>query len=222
MDLDNTQLPAIDRAAGVETIPTDATIAQEPALDSELPNHGSAVGTDLERLVGMVFDELQALRNDFASKIQYDETKQHQLDSMHAELQAHREGFHFRVLRPVLVDLISLFDDLSKQVEVVGTAKSAANVGDTAAWSVFLGTVEEILRRNGVEAFSVDGNSGGVRRQRVINIIQTPDPTLDGSVARRLRPGFAYEDRVLRPEWVEVYQYKAVSDSTEEKGADHV
>lgn len=203
-----------------EFSPEGAAIATSPN-SREL---GSAPTGDLnvEQLFASVLSEVRALRGEFTSKLLYDDTKQQQLDTMHKELQAHREGLLFRALRPVLLDLIALYDDVGKQVEAAkAPSDSPSSSVETSAWSVVHGAIAEILGRNGAEPFVADGESGGARRQRVINIIPTSDPSQDGIIARRLRPGFAYEDRVLRPEWVEVYRYAPAGDSTTKESASH-
>jgi molecular chaperone GrpE len=41
----------------------------------------------------------------------------------------------------------------------------------------------------------------------VLKTIETTDSTLDKHVARSLRKGFSYENRILRPEQVVVYKF---------------
>src|SRR5437667_6699347 len=71
---------------------------------------GAKIAKDVQLLV----DEMQSLRHDFDTKVKYDESKERQIDSLHRELQAYREGFHFKILRPLFIDLIAVHDDLGK------------------------------------------------------------------------------------------------------------
>jgi molecular chaperone GrpE len=157
-----------------------------------------------------LLEEMQHLRRDFDTKVKYDESKERQIALLHDELQ-HRDDLHFRILRPIFMDLIALYDDISKMLDDHQAGEDgAANQWLKNVQSV-QGTIEEILRQNGAEAFHVAGTAVNSERQRVVKAIPTDDPALDKQVARRLRKGFLYETKVLRPEWVEVYRYQAQS-----------
>ena len=68
--------------------------------------------------------------------------------------------------------------------------------------------IEDILYRQGVEPFHVDGEAFDPRRQRAVVAIPTEDPSQNKAVAERLRKGFRSGDRVIRPEIVSVYAVK--------------
>jgi molecular chaperone GrpE len=154
----------------------------------------------LERLAA----ELAGLRRDFDAKIRYDEVKERQIANMHEELQTLRAGAHLRILRSIFTDLIAMHDDITD-------ALSANEAGSMAQPATILGslreTLLEALLRNGVSSYSVDSDELDRARQRVIDVIPTPDHTLDGLVVRRPRPGFEFDGRVLRPEWVVVHRH---------------
>src|SRR5437879_2106397 len=56
---------------------------------------------------------MQGLKQDFETKVKYDESKERMIDTLHSELQSYREGLHFKILRPLFIDLISLYDDIN-------------------------------------------------------------------------------------------------------------
>jgi molecular chaperone GrpE len=72
---------------------------------------------------------------------------------------------------------------------------------------LFQESVEEILRRNGVEIFSVEQELFLPSKQRSLCVVATPDPAQDKQIAKRVRKGFEYEGKLLRPEIVETYKY---------------
>lgn len=161
----------------------------------------------IEQVIQPLLSELRELRHDFDTKIKYDESKERQVDSLHKELQGYREGLHFKILRPLFIDLIAVYDDFSKLLESMSNSESNGNSGQTIDnLKSFQETIEDILRRNGVEAFSVEGATYIPSRQRVLQVIDTPDPVQDKQVARRIRKGFEYEGRVIRPEIVATYK----------------
>ncbi len=183
-----------------------------PLLETPQPLSTGA-STDAEKsadLVGMaqsLLTEMQELRQDFNTKIKYDETKERQLDTLHKELQTYREGLHFKILRPLFIDLIAMHDDLDKLMEGFASTEATPELARMIEnLRSFQETVEDVLVRNGVELYSLDGNTYVPNKQRVVQVINTTDPAQDKLIARRLRKGFEYDGRVLRPELVTLFR----------------
>jgi len=162
--------------------------------------------------VQLLTTEMQHLREDFDTKVKYDESKERLIDSLHRELQVYREGLHFKILKPVFIDLIAMYDDLGKLIDAM-LAKDLASASSRMVQNLgsFQETIEETLRRNGVDGFTIEESTFLASKQRILKVLDTSDPVQDKQVARRVRKGFEYEGRVLRPEIVEIYKYKPVS-----------
>lgn len=157
--------------------------------------------------IQLLLKEMHLLRQDFETKVKYDESKERMIESLHRELQTYREGLHFRLLRPMFTDLITLYDEIGKLIDNMAR-ESSGNIEQLVAnLIVFQETIEETLRSNGVESFSMEGTSFISNRQRILKVIPAFDPTWDRQIARRVRKGFIYGDIVLRPEVVEIYKY---------------
>jgi molecular chaperone GrpE len=151
-----------------------------------------------EPLKQEILTALTALQEVFDAKIRYDEVRERQIAALHDELEAHRRGLYLQILKPVLLDIIGLYDDIAKT--------DSAMAGERA---FLLNSVEEILRRYGAETFACEGNAVDRSRQRVIDTESTDSADLDRLVAHRVRPGFGLDGRVLRPEWVVAYRYSS-------------
>jgi len=147
-----------------------------------------------------LLEQMRCLQDAFDSKIRYDEVRERMFESMNEELQTLRENLQQVQLRPILLDLVSMYDDLTKMIESAGCSPETAK-----ALAFFRDTVEQTLARNGVQAFVVEGSAVDRSRQKVMRVIETTDPATDRRVAQRLRPGFSWNGRVLRPEWVSAY-----------------
>lgn len=207
-------------SVGPESNVEPQPLPAEPASDVPAALELSAILAALERMDA----DVRNLERQFESKLKYDQTKDRVIDSLHQELQQYRQGLHFVLLRPVLVDLIALYDDLGQIAD-----SSAADAAESSAMQVMLrnlvsfqATVEEILWRQDVEAFTVEGHTFDGKRQRSIHVEPTSDKDQDRWVARRLRKGFAYQERVLRPEIVTTYRFAgdaAASPEATEVGA---
>jgi molecular chaperone GrpE len=168
----------------------------------------AASNHQLEQGLQQLQAEIQHLRQDFETKLMYDESKERQITSLHQELQGHREGLHFRLLRPLLMDLIAMYDDL---VRWVNDLPSGGDAPDTTRMAKnllsFQDSIIETLQRQNVEPYNAPEETYVAGRQRVVKAIDTTDPQLDKKIARRVRQGFEYEGKVIRPEWVEAYKY---------------
>ena len=57
--------------------------------------------------------------------------------------------------------------------------------------------------------FETEGDAFDPRRQRALSTVPTDDPDRNKRVATRLRKGFQALEKVIRPEMVTVYAYKA-------------
>lgn len=147
-----------------------------------------------------VFAQIRKLNDAFNAKIRYDEVRERMVESLVAELEGYRQNQQQQLLRPVLLDLVTMHDDLTKVIE---TADAPATVN---ALRYFQESVEQALARNEVEAFTVAGEMLDRTRQKVVSVVDTADPSYDRRVASRLRPGFFWHDKVLRHEWVTVYR----------------
>jgi molecular chaperone GrpE (heat shock protein) len=178
-------------------IPTDS-VPDPPRVAPDRP--------EVSELVDQLLVEVRELRQQFADKIRYDEVRERQVAGMQEELEAHRRGLYGRILGPVFSDLIGIHDDLTQAMQAA--ARVGESPGDFAeTLASFRDSILETLQRNGVESFTVEGEAVDRARQRVIKVEETADTELDRRVARRLRPGFELDGKVLRPEWVVAYRH---------------
>ena len=151
--------------------------------------------------------KLDALQTLFDREIRAEATREKVVDRLHAELQEYKQGLLMGILRPVFVDLIQLHDDMGKMVAAQGDAEGeVARLVDLIRG--FQQGIEDILYRQGVEPFALEGDAFDPRRQRALSTVPTDDPDRNKHVAARLRKGFQAGDKVIRPEMVTVYSYK--------------
>src|SRR5262249_54828965 len=112
-----------------------------------------------------------------------------------------------KVQRPIFVDLIQLHDDLGKMIEARAPADAEPEraAGLRGTLESIQTAIEDILYRQGVEPFTVEGNAFDPRRQRAVATAASEDLDLNKTIATRLRRGFQAGEKVIRPEIVSVY-----------------
>ncbi|RUL88337.1 nucleotide exchange factor GrpE [Tautonia sociabilis] len=195
---------AASEDASVE--PTGISIA--PPADPMTPVLEAIAG--LGDLLGGRLDRLQA---QFDRELRAESTREKVVDRLHAELQEYKNDLLLKVTKPIFLDLIVLHDDMGKMADSVGDDRAAGLLRD------FQRGVEDVLYRQGVEPFRVDGETFDPRRQRAISTVSTEDPARNKTIAARLRPGFASGDLVIRPELVSVFALRKAPATGEQSGA---
>jgi len=175
---------------------------EEIALDAP-PAPDDATAGAVHALADRLDRRLDTLQNAFDREIRAEATREKVVDRLHAELQEYKQDLLLNTLRPVFIDLVQLHDD-------IGKVAAAPTEGGRLAGLLegFQQGIEDILYRQGVEPFEVEGDAFDPRRQRAVATVPTDDPALNKTVAARLRKGFRAGDRVIRPEIVSVYALK--------------
>jgi molecular chaperone GrpE len=210
-------LDLIERLAEEGEVPAaPATVGQETALEAAAPGLREDVGL-LQAVLKDVGDDLgrrlDAVRTSLDRELRAEATRERVIDRLHAELQEYKQDLLLKVQRPIFVDLIQLHDDVGKMFE----ARSAADAGAPAAADIrgvlqsIQTAIEDILYRQGVEPFALEGDEFDPRRQRAVSTQATDDALFNKKVAVRLRKGFASGDKLIRPEIVTVFSLRQQS-----------
>jgi molecular chaperone GrpE len=164
----------------------------------------------LQQTLTQISHDISQLHNDFKTKIKYDESKERIITSLHNELQEYREDLHFKILRSLALDILSLHDGIS----TINPQLSEHPIDISS----FLQDIEDILARHDFEVYQHDGNSYDRKWQKVQKPIASHQSELNGYIAERLRKGLRYGDRVVRPELVNVYRYVNPEVEEDKKG----
>ena len=147
-------------------------------------------------------------------------------DALHEELKSYKDGFLLdSVHRPLIRDLITLYDDLSQiHQQMSGPIASveeamqgnlaAANLGERLE-SIDLHIehnlefVLEVLARLEVSQLPAGTGKLDKKTQRAIAVEPTEDAEEDLLVVKSLKRGFLWKDRVIRPEEVVIKKWKS-------------
>lgn len=146
-------------------------------------------------------------------------------EALHAELKTYKDAFLLEaVLRPVIRDLISLYDDISDIYRQFSLALSTQEQRGSLSGSalVFFETVAapanqlehnrdsilEVLERLDVTLVPVGTGKLDKQSQRAVTVEYTEDPDQDHEVVKVIKRGFLWKNRVIRAEEVVIKKWK--------------
>ncbi len=151
--------------------------------------------------------QIENLAHAFESKIKYDRHKEKIIDDLHHALQEYRQGILKKYLQRIFIDIIKIVDDIKKftayyqdQPEHNAISRKLLQYLESIA-----SDLEDLFSWEGVVPFTCEGDQLDPARQRVVSRIETEDPEKDKKIADRLRPGYEWDGRVIRPEMVAIY-----------------
>ena len=198
-------LEAVTRATGENTV-----------LLNKLDKFSEQSATALQKLPTLIGD-LENLLD------QKSGLNQRMFDAMHEELKGYKDAFLLdSVHKPIIRDLISLFDDLEaihrQMQEAVDYAAHA--LADTAAdLFAHLKTMDmnvmhncdfiiEVLARLEVTPLMIGTGKLDKQTQRAVALEVAEHPDADADIVRSVKRGFSWKGRVLRPEEVVIKKWK--------------
>jgi molecular chaperone GrpE (heat shock protein) len=159
--------------------------------------------------------QMEELAQAFDTKLKYDEHKNKIIDDLHQSLQQHREGLLKKYLHRIVMDVIKVVDDMRKLTAHYNQQPHSEETSVKLLKYIehIAGDLEDMFSWEGVVPFTCDGDAIDPARQRVLNKIKTDDPEKDKTIAERLRPGYEWDGKIIRPEMVSVYIYQTNSPS---------
>ncbi len=182
----------------------------------------AAIASSLEKQ-SSALPKLEALQKHLDQSHKVETANQRLFDVMHNELKGYKDNFLFDALqKPVIRDLLALFDDLCGQARRVGRfLKENPMEPDSAVnWSAELQSSQdninntvffiiEVLNRLDVVMLEGDNTVLDLKLHKVVGVEPTSDLAEKNQVVRIVRPGFIWKDRVLRPTEVITKKYTA-------------
>lgn len=194
-----------------EQVPEFPTPEEEPQSPTPPPPYDPQPALDaLMAQTQAMAQQLSSLEALFTKRIMYTDHEEKTLDRMHSELQRYKEDLYFKLIKPILVDVLEMRDSIIRMAEMYAGKPEGQQDIPLKTFSNYAYDLQEILEKNGIEIFrSEPGGDYIPLRQRVVKKLPTADETLHGKVAQSITSGYLNGDKVLSPEKVSVYVYEA-------------
>lgn len=158
------------------------------------------------------------LQQTFDDKIAEDAHKNGLFDNMHRELTKFQNGAMDKIVDTMALDIIQLVDTTKGHVRVY-EKKDPTEDNYKRLLRIVKGIAEDlqdILYRQNIESYRVEGHQVDVRRQKIIQTMPTDDQSKDNLVAVRAADGYEKDGKVLRPERIKIFKYNPnASESTD-------
>lgn len=180
-----------------EAFEQNGAASEESALEDETISESDPLTT--------ISGQIRELALSFESKLKYDAHKNKIIDDLHQALQDHRQGMLQKYLQRIFIDVIKIIDDMRK---LAAHHNPAPDEPAEKLLKFILNTasdLEDLFAWEGITPYTCEGDRLDSARQRVVDKIETDDPERDRTIAARLRPGYEYEGKILRPEMVSIY-----------------
>jgi len=203
--------PVVETEKSQEKTVSTSPNNNEP-LKNETRNESATINAQEAAILVGLEKKIDLLQSSFEEKLKFDLSKENQINNLHSELQAYKNGLMFKILKPLVLDLITIHDNIGK---IATEHRKTASEIDVKLYESFQTDIEDTLYRYGFEAFSTgeDVIEFDSKRQRVAKTIPSSDALMDRKIAERLRKGFTYEGLVIRPEIISAYTYKPTPNS---------
>lgn len=157
--------------------------------------------------------QLDSLQEEFSVKLKNDAFKESLIDSLHKELQAYKTDLIRKHVQSLITDVIKIIDDIRKLSEHYESL-SPEDLESGKLLDLLKripDDLEDIFFYQGVKPFTCDGIEFDPSRQRILKRIETDDASLENKVAESIRPGYEWDDHLIRPEIVALYSYRKTS-----------
>jgi molecular chaperone GrpE (heat shock protein) len=201
-------LPASPMIVGDPHSPVGPVAEQIRALEKNLIGRFEAFAATIEASRAAALDEQFHKIDEQLALIRSTESVNQQLfDSLHAELLKYRDNFlHESLQKPFIHDLVYLYDHLNGLCDQLSTAaQEKGKRGHVSQWRDNLEnaihSLVEILHRFDVREIEprerVDRSC-----HRVISFEPADFPEEDGTIVMRVKRGFVWRGKLIRPEEV--------------------
>jgi molecular chaperone GrpE (heat shock protein) len=180
--------------------PPDTPERGSPIEPTPHTERGTTVALDgVSASIDLLRGQLDDLASLVRSRLSYDQTKEQAFDRLYAELDALKKNAALDNIKPLLLDLILLYDRMEHARQLAADAHGALS---TEILESFIHELLEVLYRREVGLIEAGPSSFDYNQQKAIGVVDVTDPAEHQRIHKVVRRGFRLGDRTLRPEEV--------------------
>lgn len=191
----------------------EPNVLESPAAVSEQQQMPAPLDRTVEQqmLEGLtsVVAKMTDLQQTIEERLSYDQVKEKAFDRLYAEVEEVRQERSFQQVRPLLIDLLLLFDRIEQCRQQIG--KQTSTTSDVAQMlQTISDELREVLYRREVEVIVATSPTFDRTVQQVVGLQPTASASEHNQVVRVVRRGFRHRNRILRPEEVIINNYTPI------------
>ena len=179
------------------------------AQSDEVQNEVQILSKELLEKLDIMQQAISGLQQTFDDKIAEDSHKNKLFDNMHRELVRYQNGAMDKIVDTMAMDIIQLIDT-TKNHSLIYEEKEPTEENYRKLLRIVKGIaedLEDILYRQSIESYCVEGDEVDVRRQKIIQIVSTNDSLKNNLVAERVVDGYEKNGKILLPERIKIFKY---------------
>ena len=192
---------------------------EETAQPQQPVSEGAIPQKELLEKLDALQQAVAGLQQSFDDKIAEDAHKNSLFDNMHRELTKFQNGAMDKIVDTMALDIIQLVDTTKGHVRVY-EKKEPTEDNYKRLLRIVKGIAEDlqdVLYRQNIESYRVEGHQVDVRRQKIIQTMPTDDQSKDNLVAVRAADGYEKDGKVLRPERIKIFKYSPNATESTDK-----
>jgi molecular chaperone GrpE (heat shock protein) len=202
-------------------------VAAKVEEDFNQPDSGAFVGEEnqLEDAADIIEDDgidltilkleslekqIEQLSNEFTSKLKYDAHKEKIIDDLHHELQQYKNDIIKKQSMAIILDMIKVVDGIGKFAAYHRDKEpSDSEFGKLLDFIESIPSdIEDVFSLQGVNTFTCNNEVIDPARQKIVKKTATTDKSKDKMVTGTISHGYECDDKVIRPEMVQILTYK--------------
>jgi len=170
----------------------------------------SQESSTMHQTLGEIIDLLKSMSKDFQVKIAKSEKETLIIDQMHSELHEYKNDLYSHLTLLILKEIINMREHFLSLVSQYQQKPEGEQYIPLKTIESFIDVeMTDILVDNGIEIFSYEaGDSFDPRRQKVMDKVDTDRPELNKTIARVFGDGYAFKERTLSAQRVDIYLNK--------------
>ena len=181
------------------------------AAEEESEGSGKTSGVIDQLTFHQILEAVEKLNQAFDQKVKVDKGKDEMIKTLKDEVAAYQKGNMTKVIDTMSLDIIQLADGIRKTAAVY-EKREYSEENYKKLLRVVKGMyqdLQDVLYREGIEPYSIEGHEVDARRQTIIASVPTDDEKRNNLIAARAGEGYAREDgSVLRRERVKIFRYE--------------
>lgn len=149
----------------------------------------------------LILERMERIESSITELFAIDKRHTGIIEKLHAENTTLRQGELVQAMKPLLLDLARLHDDVASLIAHGGEELRKA--------AVIPELIVDVLSRHGVTPITPQpGEPFTAKQHQAVETVVTDDPTRDGTIAEVRRPGFLRDgEHLVRAAQVNVYRY---------------